>query len=242
MLFFNVVLANLAPLIIFPLFFKFAPLPEQYVELGERLLKLAERTNTKVSGVYTFDMSKRTKEANAALVGLGNSRRIIIGDTLLESSTSDEVETVFAHELGHHVHQDMLLGIGVQTIITLVGFFLASKLMMLGNTFFGFAGVSDVAAMPLLGLVLGFYGILTMPLENTYLRWRETLADQYALNLTGKGEIYASALKRLANQNLAEIDPEPWVEFLFYSHPSLKKRIRMALEDSERESNQREKD
>ena len=91
--------------------------------------------------------------------------------------------------------------------------------------------ISDIAALPLFALVLGAYGLLTMPLTNAFSRWRERRADQFALTLTGKGPAYASALARLADQNLSEADPEPWVEWLLYSHPALGKRIAMAQEE-----------
>jgi STE24 endopeptidase len=75
---------------------------------------------------------------------------------------------------------------------------------------------------------MGLYGLIIMPIGNAYSRQRETRADEYALRMTGKGAAYASALTRLANQNLAEADPEPWEEMLLYSHPALNKRIAMA--------------
>jgi STE24 endopeptidase len=133
-----------------------------------------------------------------------------------------------AHELGHQVHRDLPTGILVETLITLVGLYLAALGLAWGASVFGFSSPADVAAMPLLVLVLGLYGLLTMPLTNGYSRWRERRADEYALEATGKAAAYASALARLANQNLAEADPEPWVEFLLYSHPALNKRIAMA--------------
>jgi STE24 endopeptidase len=228
LLVFNVILANLAPVLLFPIFYKFVPLSEEHADLAERLIGLARRAGTRVSGVYKFDMSRRTKAANAALAGLGNTRRIILGDTLLSEFTPDEIETVLAHELGHHVHRDIPLGLLVESLITLGGLYLASLAMDWGVAYFGYSGIADVAALPLFGLVLGLYGLITMPLGNAYSRWREHLVDEYALQATGKGAAYASALTRLANQNLAEADPEPWVEFLLYSHPALGKRIRMA--------------
>jgi STE24 endopeptidase len=173
-------------------------------------------------------MSRRTKAANAAIAGLGNTRRIILGDTLINEFTSDEIETVLAHELGHQVHRDIPIGILVDSVITLGGLYLASLVLEWGVVVFGFESISDVAAMPLLALVVGVYGLVTMPLENAYSRQRERRADEYALKLTGKGTAYASALTRLANQNLADADPEAWVEILLYSHPALNKRIAMA--------------
>jgi STE24 endopeptidase len=228
LLIFNVLLSNLAPVLIMPIFNKFVPLGEEYKDLAERLLKLAERAHTKVRGVYTFDMSRRTKSANAALTGIGNTRRIVLGDTLINEFTPDEIETVLAHELGHQVHRDIPLLITFGTISTLIGFYLASLAMNWAVAYLGFSSVSDIAAFPALGLILGIYGFLTSPLDNAISRWRERLADEYALQTTGKTEAFASAFVRLANQNLGEIDPEKWVVFLFYSHPPLAERISMA--------------
>jgi STE24 endopeptidase len=228
LLFFNVIPANLAPVLLLPLFYKFVPLEEEHDDLVARLMNLAERAGTHVRGVYKFDMSRRTKAANAAITGLGNTRRIILGDTLINEFTSDEIETVLAHELGHQVHRDIPIGILVESVITLGGLYLAALVLQWGVGVFGFESVADIAALPLFALVIGIYGLVTMPLGNAYSRQRERRADEYALQTTGKGAAYASALTRLANQNLAEADPEPWVETLLYSHPALNKRIAMA--------------
>jgi len=228
LLLFNVLLANLAPVLLFPIFYKFSPLAEEHTDLQERLIKLAKKAGTNVDGVFKFDMSRRTKAANAGLTGLGNTRRIILGDTLLENFSLDEIETVLAHELGHQKNHDIPLGMAVQTIITLGGLYLTSLGLSWGISQFGFGSISDIAALPLFGLSLGAYGLLTMPLSNGFSRWREWLADDFALLLTGKGKAYASALTRLSNQNLAEVNPDPWIECLLYSHPALEKRIRNA--------------
>ena len=233
LLLFSVVLANLAPILLFPIFYKFIPLEDEYAGLKERLIRLAERAGTQVRGVYKFDMSRRTKAANAALTGLGNTRRIILGDTLLDEFTEDEIETVLAHELGHHVNKDIPLSILVQSVVTLGGLYLAHLVLRWGVGYFGFEGVWDIAALPLFMLAIGLFGLVTMPLSNAFSRWRERLADRYALQATGKGQAFASALARLANQNLADADPEPWVEWLLYSHPALGKRIAMARAENE---------
>jgi STE24 endopeptidase len=232
LLVFNVILANLAPTLIMPLFNKFIPLSDEHAELAERLLQLARRSGTYVKGVFKFDMSKRTKQANAGLTGLGNTRRIILGDTLLNEFTTDEIETVMAHELGHQVNKDIPLGIMFGSITTLVGLYLASLGLNWGVRAFGFSGAADIAAFPLILIVLGVYGLVTMPLENGFSRWRERRADHYSLSLTHNGIAYASALKRLANQNLSDAEPEAWVEWLLYSHPALGKRIKMAEQDA----------
>ncbi len=228
LLVFNVLLANLAPVLLMPLFNKFVPLGEEHAELAARLIRLAEKANTRVQGVFKFDMSRRTNAANAALTGIGNTRRIILGDTLINEFTPDEIETVLAHELGHQVNKDIPLLIALGALDTALGLYLAALAMKWAVTAFGFTGVADVAALPALMLVLGAYNLALMPLENGFSRWRERLADRYALRSTGKNQAFASAFVRLANQNLAEVDPEPWVVWLFYSHPPLGERIRDA--------------
>jgi STE24 endopeptidase len=152
----------------------------------------------------------------------------VLGDTLINEFTPDEIEAVLAHELGHQVHRDIPLLIAFGTLMTMIGFFLASLAMSWAVSFFGFSGVGDVAAFPALGIILGLYGFITSPLDNAISRWRERMADEYALQSTGKNEAFGSAFVRLANQNLGEVDPEKWVVFMFYSHPPLAERIDMA--------------
>jgi Zn-dependent protease with chaperone function len=228
MLIFSVILSNLAPILIMPLFNKYVPLGDEHKELADRLLDLARRANTKVRGVFKFDMSKRTKAANAALTGIGNTRRIVLGDTLISEFSTDEIETVLAHELGHHVHRDIPFLITFGALSTTLSLYLASLALNWAISYFGFTGPADVAAFPALGLILGAYGLITMPIDNAISRWRERMADDYALEVTGKKEAFASAFTRLANQNLGEVDPEKWVVFMFYSHPPLGERIAKA--------------
>jgi STE24 endopeptidase len=225
-LFFTVVLANLAPLLIVPLFFKFRPLEDE--ELVSRLVSLVERVGTRVRGVFTIDLSTKTTAANAALMGLGNTQRIVLGDTLMAEYDADEIETILAHELGHHVHGDIWRGIAVQTALTLVGLFLADRLLHWGVAYFAFESLADVAAFPLVAMAMGGLAVLAMPLANAYSRWREGLADQFSLEMTGKPQAFISSMTKLANQNLSEAEPEPWAEFLLYGHPAVGKRIKRA--------------
>lgn len=228
LLFFNILLSNLAPILIMPLFNKFVPLGDDHKELEERLLNLAKRANTKVKGVFKFDMSKRTKSANAALMGLGNTRRIVLGDTLINEFTLDEIEAVLAHELGHQVHKDIPFLITYGTITTTIGLYLVSLILVWAIKFFGFTSPADIAAFPALVFLFSAFSLITMPLENALMRWRENMADDYALQATGKGEAFASGFTRLANQNLSEVDPEKWEVLMFYSHPPLGERIEKA--------------
>ncbi|MEM7349075.1 MAG: M48 family metalloprotease [Chloroflexota bacterium] len=226
MLFFTVILSNLAPVLIFPLFFKYYPLENE--ELVTRLTNLAERAGARVKGVYAFDLSSKTVAANAAVMGLGNTRRIVLADTLIDTFSVDEIETVLAHELGHHVHKDLTLGIVVQSVLMVFGFWLADVVMRFGIAALGYTGLTDPAALPLLMVALTIFGLITMPLSNGWSRWREVKADTYALQMTRRPDAFISAMTRLANQNLADTDPPAWVEFIFHSHPSISRRVAMA--------------
>lgn len=173
-------------------------------------------------------LSSKTTAANAALMGLGNTRRIVLGDTMLDRYTTDEIEVVLAHELGHHVHQDIWKLIASQSLITLAGLFLAN--LVLHGVIDGhlYQGLTDPATLPFFFLLVGIFGLLVMPLSNSYSRRIEYQADEYALTSTRNIESFKSAMIRLANQNLSDIEPSPLIEVLFYSHPSIKKRLQHA--------------
>jgi STE24 endopeptidase len=223
---FGVALAQLAPVLIMPIFYKFRPLED--AELTGRLVALAERAGTRVRGVYVMDMSSRTTTANAMLAGLGRTRRIILGDTLLEGYTADEIETILAHELAHHVHNDLPKGLAAQAVLTFAGMWVASLVVAWGVEFYGLRGVDDVAGLPLFALAMLAFGLVTMPLGNYLSRQMERAADRYALRTTGKAPAFRSVMAKLATQNLSDAEPPAWVRFLFYSHPPISERIRLA--------------
>ncbi|HEX7587842.1 MAG TPA: M48 family metalloprotease, partial [Anaerolineae bacterium] len=191
MVVFTVVLANLAPVLIFPIFFKFKPLED--AELVARLTALAARANTRVGGVYTMMLSEKTTAANAALMGLGNTRRIVLGDTLYEKYTPDEIETILAHELGHQVHHDIGWSLAVQTALTVIGFLIADVFLRWSVGLLHYEGIADLAALPLFGLALGLFGLVTLAPGNAFSRWRESLADDYALESTRNADAFVSA-------------------------------------------------
>ncbi|HEY7849370.1 MAG TPA: M48 family metallopeptidase, partial [Ktedonobacterales bacterium] len=217
-------LVNLAPVLLMPLFYKLTPLPDG--EVKRRTLALAERAGTSVRGIYAMNLSARTTAANAMVAGLGSTRRIIIGDTLLNHYTPDEIEVVVAHELGHQVHHDIPKLIAVQIVAMLGGLYIASLILAAAlRTFHQFHGLADPATMPLLAATLGAFGLVTLPLTNGFSRRVEHQADVYALESTGMSDAFISAMTRLANQNLAEVEPSPLVEFLFHNHPSIGHRL-----------------
>jgi STE24 endopeptidase len=223
---FTVVMAQLAPVLLMPIFYKFRPLDDP--QLVERLTALAERAGTEVRGVYVMDMSSRTTAANAMLTGLGRTRRIILGDTLLANYTDDEMETVLAHELAHHVHNDLPKFLAVEVVIIFASMWLASVLLTWGVRQFGFRGIDDVAALPLIMVAVALFGLVTMPLGNFISRQAERAADLYALQSTGKAAAFRSVMTKLAGQNLSEANPPAWVRVLFHGHPTVSERIMLA--------------
>jgi len=221
-----VLLAQLAPVVLFPIFYKFEPLEDE--ELRRRLVVLSEHAGTRVRGVYRWRLSEKSKKANAALTGLGRTRRIILADTLLDHYTPDEIEAVLAHELGHHVHRHILKSIFVQAGITFVGFWAANWTLHYAVDHHMFEELSDFANLPLLALVSVVLSFLLMPALNAYSRFNERQADRYAFESIASVEPFVSSMNKLAEQNLAERTPSKWVEWFFHSHPSISRRLAAA--------------
>lgn len=221
---FSIGLTRIAPVIILPLFYRLTPLEDS--PLKERIVALTRKTNMIVEGIFAFNLSKTTKKANAAFTGIGKSKRILLGDTLIENFSEEEIETVFAHELGHYSHGHIRTGILFGTISIFLGLFLTSLVYTESLRWFGFTSADQLAALPLLMVWLGIYSLITSPLGNILSRKHEFEADRYAVEATKNKEAFVSTMNKLASMNLADRQPHPLVEFLFYSHPSIDKRIR----------------
>ena len=219
--------AQIAPVVLFPLFYKFEPLKND--ELRDRLVRLSERAGTKVRGVYEWKLSEKSKKANAALAGLGRTRRIIVADTLLENYSPDEIEAILAHELGHQVHGHITKGIAVQVVITFFGFWATAWLLNYAVEQRGmFERISDFATLPLLALVSTVMSFALMPLLNAYSRFNERQADRYCFRSVPSVGPFITSMQKLAEQNLAEKNPSRAVEWFFHSHPSITRRLAAA--------------
>ena len=216
-------IVQLAPVVLMPMFYSFKPLDQP--ALVERLMKLADRAHTHIGGVYEWALSAHTKKANAALAGMGRTRRILLSDTLLADYSEDEIEVVLAHELSHHVHHDLWRGVALQVALLFVGFFVAHLALGAFADGLRLRGVDDPAGLPLLLLVGGACSLAFLPLGNALSRRHERRADRYALDTTRRVDAFISAMKRLAQQNLAEEHPSRLVQWLFYSHPPIRERI-----------------
>lgn len=222
MLLFSVVLAELAPVLIFPLFYKFKPLDDQ--DLADDVRKLCHQVGMQLEGVYQFNLSKSTKKGNAAFTGLGKTKRVLLGDTLLDNLKKPEILSVLAHELGHYKLKHMWKNILVSMLTTYLGLYLVALIYKQLYPSYGEHPWS-VAALPLMAIILTLYQFVTTPVVNAYSRYNERQADDFARQLIGASEPLITGLQQLSQQNLADEDPHPLVELFFYSHPPIKKRL-----------------
>jgi STE24 endopeptidase len=225
-----VLFAQIAPVVLFPLFYKFVPLQNE--ELKSRLMRLGERAGTRIRGVYEWKLSEKSKKGNAALTGLGNTRRIIIADTLLQNCNDDEIEAIMAHELGHQVHRHILKSIFMEAAVTLAGFWAANWVLQYATRELQqttrFQHLADFANLPLLVLVSSVLSIVLMPALNAYSRLTERQADLYCWKSVPSVTPFITAMEKLTAQNLSERSPSRLVEILFHSHPPISKRIAAA--------------
>lgn len=219
----TIVLGKLTPALIIPLFYKCKPIANR--ELKERLLKLGKNCSVAIKEVFEIRLSKDTKKANAAVAGIGKGRRILLGDTLLENYSDEEIEAVFAHELGHVrlLHTWKILGFGAA--ISLVSFYLTFLLFKAGVSFLGLDEIYDISAFPLLSLILMVVGLVLMPIQLAHLRHLEKEADIFAIGHIEKPQSFSSAMTKLANQNLIDPSPGRLEELLLHDHPPISKRL-----------------
>lgn len=219
----TLVLGRLLPVVILPLFYSVTRLDDP--ALLDRLRGLTAGTDLTVEGVYELRLSDETRKANAALAGLGKTRRVLLGDTLLAQFTPEEIEVVFAHEVGHHVYHHLPKLIAIGVVLALAGFWLVDVVLGASAVRLGYTGLDDPAALPLLALVLGLFGLVLSPVQNAVSRYFETQCDRYALRRTANPAAYRSAFTKLARLNKSDADPHALVTWLFYDHPPIRQRL-----------------
>ncbi|HBO45141.1 MAG TPA: hypothetical protein DD670_14680 [Planctomycetaceae bacterium] len=225
----SVILGRIMPVLIMPLFYKIEKL--DHPALMERLAGLTEGTGLSIEGVYRLDLSEETTKANAMLAGLGRTRRVLLGDTLLRQCSLDEIVVIFAHEIGHHVfhHIRKLILLGI--VYSAAGFWICDRLIALwvapGGESLDYAQM-PVYTAPLIMWILALFTNLVEPIQNTISRRYERQCDRYALEQTGLRAAYVGAFQKLARLN--KDDPCPhWLEtVLFHSHPPIGERLAMA--------------
>ncbi len=228
--FVSYVLGKIFPVLIVPLFYKYGKVEDQ--ALAERIKGLASRFGMPLQNVYSLNLSKTTKKANAAFMGIGKTRRVVLSDTLMVNFSHDEIEMVVAHELGHFKARDVWRLLGFGLIVSAVAFYAGFHGMNLWAQSFGIQSASDIAGLALLFLI--FYGVsfVLMPAQNAYSRRREFAADRFALNACQAPDVFISCMQKLGTVNLAEENPPAWYERMFYDHPSLARRIRVGEQAS----------
>jgi len=225
-IFFSIVLAKLAPLIIIPLFFKYKKLEDQV--LRQRILDLATKMKVKLMDVFEIDLSKKTLKANAAFTGMGKTKRVLLADTLKDKYTHDEIEVILAHEFAHCRLAHIIKLIIVNSLITLGLFYLIFKTSADTLVIFKLNSLTQVASLPLVFLYFMLFGIIMMPLEAYVSRVFEKEADRLALETTGSTEAFITLMNKLAAQNLADRNPHLLIKFFFFSHPPIDERIKIA--------------
>jgi STE24 endopeptidase len=222
---YGIVFTAVFPVLLVPVFYRVHSLGPEHADLARRLTEVAGEARARVGGVFSLEFSRRTPAATALLVGLGRTRRIFLTDTLLMNFSSDEIETVFAHELAHHRFRDIPLGIALSAGLSLLSLRIADLFYRSFSLGQKLRGLDDPAGMQVLLIILGLTFVVLSPVSNAYSRWREARADRYALRLTRKPEAFASAMKRFANLNLAVANTS---RLSGGSHPALAARIREA--------------
>jgi len=225
-IFFSLILAKLTPVVIIPLFFKYKRLSDEL--LRERILRLAKNFKVKILDVFEIDFSKKTLKANAAFVGIGASKRVILADTLKDKYSHNEIEVILAHEFAHYKLKHLLKLIIVNSLVIIISFYLIFKTSDYALGLFGLDSLSNVAVLPIIFIYFVLFGIVTQPWENFISRRLERNADRLALTITGLKEDFISTMEKLANQNLADRNPGPIIKFFFFDHPPIDERIGMA--------------
>lgn len=223
---FSLLFSFLAPVVILPLFNPFEPLEDGALE--KRVRSVVASAGITISGVYCWGVEEKTNTANAAFVGVGKTKRIILSDTLLKAYSDEEILAVVAHEAGHCRNRDMMRLMGVHAGFALAGFYVVDLFLHGLIRWVGLSSISDIAGAPLFFFGVILFSMCMMPVANGYSRRREFAADAYAVEAMGSAEALVSALEKLSRQNLSVREPKRWVEWFLHSHPSLKRRVERA--------------
>lgn len=214
------------PVWIVPLFYKYDRVTDG--ELRSRILRLTERFGLPIENLYSLNLSKTTKKANAAFMGIGRTRRVVLSDTLTANFTPEEIEIVVAHELGHYKHRDILKQLAFGLAASFAAFAIAGRLIVEISPHYGYSGAGDVAAMPLLFFIFYLFGLVLTPVQSAFSRRMERAADRFSLEAVRNVPAFVSCMEKLARVNLSDPNPNPLYEWFFYDHPAIARRIRLA--------------
>ncbi len=227
LVFFSIILGSIIPIFIMPRFYRFDPLKETHPELEAEILQMVEENQVKATKVLNWHLGDIASVGNAALIGFGSTRRILIADTMLEKYTTEEIKWILMHEIGHFKNRDLWRQILIGIFTTIFMFFLthlsfSSLAKLLDYPLI----ISSVGTLPVLGICFWVINEMLMNIPSLwYSRKRETAADALASSYIKQPAVTKSLFIKMADQNLADIDPPSWEKLLFRSHPTIKERI-----------------
>ncbi len=224
--FFSYGMGKLFPVLVVPLFYRYGPVESE--ALKQRITAMARRFGLAVDKIHSLNLSRTTKKANAAFMGMGNTKRVVLSDTLLEHFSEDEIEVVLAHELGHFRHRDVWRMFFINLGLSWVSFRLLALLLPALAPRLGLDGAGDMAGLPLLLFLFSLFSLVFMPWVHGLSRRMETCADGFALEATRNKPAFIRSMNKLAEVNLADPDPHPLYEWFFYDHPAIRRRIAFA--------------
>ena len=222
---FQLVMTVLYPTVIAPLFNKFTPLEKS--NLKAEIEQLAKKEGIEIKGIYQMDATRRTRHTNAYFSGLGKAKRIVLFDSLIQSHSQEEVLSILAHEIGHMKKNHIKKQLFISSIVSLFLFFMASKLITCRVMYesFGFSNTPYYAGLFLVGILWEPVSFFLSPLGMAISRKFEREADYYSVEIIKRAEPLATALKKMAKENLSNLRPHPLYVFFNYSHPPLLERI-----------------
>ncbi|WNS76792.1 M48 family metallopeptidase [Bacillus sp. DTU_2020_1000418_1_SI_GHA_SEK_038] len=224
---FTLFMMFLQPVVIDPLYNDFYPLKNK--ELEAKILALADQAHIPAEHVYEVNMSEKTNALNAYVNGIGSNSRIVLWDTTLNRLTEGQILFIMAHEMGHYVEKHIYFGIAGYLLLSLVGLYLAAKLLGYAISRWGKAlkvpAVNDIRSLPLFLIILSMLMFISSPLSNFVSRYQESRADQYAIELTKDTDDAISTFQELTRAGKSQVNPPLLVKIFRYGHPTMLERI-----------------
>lgn len=220
-IFLTVVIARIFPVIVIPLFFKYKKIEDN--GLRQAILALADKMKVKILDVFQIDYSKKTVKANAAFVGIGRSKRVLLTDTLLSGKFQQkEIEMILAHEFAHYRLKHILKMVAMSAFAISVIFYIFFQLDKHG------IAAADIANLGTWLFLFMLFEILTKPFVNWMHRNMERNADRAAIETVSDPGAFISMMEKLSEQNLSEKKPPLLAKIFFYDHPPIEERIELA--------------
>lgn len=224
---FTIIFSNLIPIVLLPLFFKFDPLEDTRPELAVELVEMTEQIGIKTTKAFIWKIGEMATTSNAALLGLGNTRRIIIADTMLNRYTPNEIKWILAHEIGHFKHHDFWKRIILGSFTTFLIFLLTYMTFSPLTNLLGYSSIiGDVSGIPVIGLCFWIFSFIIDIPSLWYSRRQEAETDDFASSIIRNPAVAKSLFIKMADQNLSDVDPPWWEKLFFMSHPSILERIK----------------